>query len=335
MTWLNVLDETGVPYDRGAVLAMNEANQIKVTDDLLSGMMKFITDKYNQIDFGEIEKSVGDIRRFKYYSMLMENIDTLTNIYTSSSDAGAKKYIEVLTAMRAILNFLEDNRTMVSTLYKQGNGLVQITYTSLVSSCVCALGVLVNNTIRFVTTEKDTDCEVLFDEIPSTIKNIHIKNITNAANNLDTIYKVLTYFSTKKGNQLTNESVSLAAVVGGIAAGIGIIILITKLVVLIREIIYSIYHLRVKMSDMIKVQMYLLQTNIESLTSNGKNVKVIARQKKILGLLEGLLKKISVKVDSVNSLVTNEINSENNKLHIDRNSIVAQGADNINSSILL
>ena len=172
------LSETGISIDTGKFLCLSEASQIKVSDDILSKMFKFITDKYNSIDFSEIEKSGGDILKFKYRDMIVENNKTLANIYNASDDAGAQKYLDVINSVNRIIEHLTLNRMQYSTLYKMNNGVIQLIYTSLVSACLYSIGVLVSNTIRFVTTEKDTDCQVLYDEIPGTMKHIHMKKVS-------------------------------------------------------------------------------------------------------------------------------------------------------------
>lgn len=68
--YLKVLSETGIDVDRPLFRSLSEDAKFQVTDDVLTGMMKFITDKYNALDFGEIERSAGDIEKFKYKDML-------------------------------------------------------------------------------------------------------------------------------------------------------------------------------------------------------------------------------------------------------------------------
>ena len=331
-----VLLESGLlQSNRSKFIALDEANQVKVTEDTLSGMMKFITDKYNAIDFSEIEKSAGSIFKFKYIDLLNENLNLLSNVYRHDiEDSGAQKYIEVTNAMDGILSFLRGNDEAISRLYKAGNGVIQLMYTSLIAACIYGVGTLVNHTIRFVTTEKDTECEVLFDEIPNTIKHVHIKNIMTTYKNLDSFQQVVTYYS-KNQRKGMNESISLAAIAGAIAGGALIILAISKVLILIREIIYSVYCMRVSMTDMLKVQVYLIQTNMESLGMSKGNGKIIARQKKIVDLLNKLMNKISVKSDATNQLVDREIRKDNQKINLDQRDLFNKRGDEVEDSMIL
>lgn len=323
MNYQKVLTEAGIEVNHPGFRFLSEANQVQVTDEALTGMMKFITDKYNSLDFSEIEKSAGDITRFKYSGMILENVLTLENIYTNANDEGAKKYLDVVDAIRAIMTHLEERRESYITLYRSGNGVVQLLYTSLVAGCLYATGTLVCNTIRFVTTEKDTPCEVLYDEIPGTMKHVHIKNVVAAANDLRSVNQVLDAFTKPENRVRMNEAVTLSAGTIAVMSIAGIILLIPKIIVLIREIIYSIYYSRVKLAEMLELQQDLLKTNIESLEAGRGNKKVIARQKKIAQKLETWKNRVSLKMDSTEALKKTQERKENATLKVERNSPLA------------
>lgn len=332
--YLTVLQEAGISVDRMDFLRLDEAAQLKVTDDALTGLMKFISDKYNALDFAEIERSAGDIRKFKYADVLRENAATLNNIYQNSADPGAKKYVEVVNAIMQTVDFLDVNRNTISTLYKAGNGVIQLMYTSLVAAAIYATGTLVSNTIRFVTTDQNADCEVLFDEIPGTVRHVHIKNILAVQKDEKAFYRLLTEMS-KPGNRAPmTESITAGSVVTALAIAAGVVIIVPRILVLIREIIYSIYYSRVRMSEMLGVQIDLLRTNIESLEAGRGNRKVIARQKNIVTKLETWKNRIALKMDTTEALKRTQMNKENASLHIDRNSPLVSPDDNT-SGILL
>lgn len=318
--YLKVLSETGIDVDRPLFRSLSEDAKFQVTDDVLTGMMKFITDKYNALDFGEIERSAGDIEKFKYKDMLYENIETLSSIYSNASDTGATRYLEVCTAVRNVLNFLREYRNEFRTQYQAGNGMIQLLYTSLVAGCIYSVGILVSNTIRFVTTEQETDCQVLYDEIPGTIKHVHIKNILAASNDLATYEKLLRTYGQRGTQQAMHESIGAGAV-AAVVLGIGaVIMLIPRVLVMIREIIYSVYYTRVKVADMIAVQVDLINTNIESLEAGRGNKKVIAKQKRIVDKLVKWQNRIAVKVDTVNTMVAMQKKRENTSMRIEQNS---------------
>lgn len=332
-TYANFLIECGFEVNKSDFIFLDEANQVQITDEALTGMMKFITDKYNSIDFGEIEKTAGDYNRFKYAKMLETNLRTLRSIYevAAETDKGAEKYLEVITNCFSVIDLLLYKRNAFTTLYKSGNGIVQLLYTSLVSGLIYCIGILVSNTIRFVTTEKDTDCEVLFDEIPGTIRNCHIKNIQFAAKSRDDFVKYLDSCMNRLESRTVNESITLGATLVGIGIGL---YLLPKVIVLIREIIYSIYCTRTKISDMLAVQQDLIKTNIESLEAGRGDKKVIARQRRWAEWLEKWKNRFAMKADTVDNLKRAQMKKENAALRIDKNSPL-MNPDESTSGILL
>lgn len=183
-TIAKVLTETGIEADYFAIHRLDEASGLRVADTILADMFKFITDKYNSLNFQEIEQSSGDYTKFKYKGMLDENLVTLQKIYQASDDDAASKYLKVVTDMRTIINWLIRRRGDVSYLYKKRKGSVQMIYTSTVAAIIYTIAALVSNTIRCVTVDKDADMEVLFDEIPSAYKNVHLKNVTSIASSI-------------------------------------------------------------------------------------------------------------------------------------------------------
>lgn len=358
--YAKVLTECGYTVNRTDFIFMDEAAQVEVTNEALTGMMKFITNKYNSLDFSEIEKTAGDIGRFKYKQMLQSNLNTLETIYKASTDEGAKKYLEVTKSCNMILDHLQARRYDYSTLYKAGNGLIQLTYTSLVASVIYCVGTLVSNTIRFATTEINTPCEVLFDEIPGSIRHVHIRNAISGAKGIPNLNKILTEFMNLNKNKsaqmnegvgmvsisplLTKISASAAGKAAGafIATPVGKVILISAAVIILipwlinflRNVIYAVYNFRTKLSEELAVQADLVRTNIESLDARGGNAKVIARQRKWAESLEKWQKRIALKSDSTEALMQAEMKKENQQLQLDQNNPL-MNQDDSSDGILL
>lgn len=325
-----ILTEASLEVYRPEFICLSEEAQLQVTDDALTGMMKFITDKYNSLDFKEIEKSAGCIAKFKYRNMLEENAGMLLTVYNASPDPGAVKYAEVADAVIKVLDHLDEYQKDYMTQYQVGNGLIQLLYTSLVAGCLYCIGTLVSNTIRFVTTEQDTDCQVLFDEIPGTIKHVHIQNILSAKASIPEFEALLKTYRKQRPMKEAVETVAIGALITA-----GVIFMIPKILVLIREIIYSIYFYRVRISEMLGLQADLINTNIESLEAGRGNKKVIARQKKIVDKLTKWQNRIAVKTDIVNTAVLAQKKKENAALHIDKSSPIVQNPSSFNASDLM
>lgn len=334
------LMEAGVNVDRGYYAFLDEATKIQVTDQVMTEMFKFITDKYNSIDFSEIEKSAGDYKRFKYNQLIESNLQVLENVYRNSTQDGADKFLDTVKQMHELIEFLTTHREEFSYLYKNKVGIAQLIYTSMVSSIVYAVSALIAQTIRFITLEDDDDLSVVYDEMNNAAKNIHVKNIQHAVNSLDAIEKYLsTVYRDKKNRLATNESITWASIVAGISSPVGIavaaigatILLLPRIIPFIREVIYSIYYSRVNFAQAIGVQIELIRTNIESLETSGRGTKkIIAKQKNIVRRLEKLQNIVAVRTIDAQSMTSRKIKEENRSLNIDRNSALASnGTDGL------
>lgn len=301
-------------YYKARFTTLQESSKIIVSEAVMTEMFKFITDKYNSIDFREIEISGGDYPRFKYKSLIDDNIITLNNIYTASENPSEDivKYQKVLESVKTVEEFLTKRAADIKFLYGRKNGVIQLMYTSSVSAMIYSISALITNTLRFIT-DNDGIIEATFDEIPNSVRNVHIKNITNIADNIESFDKLVSEYMRVEKNGLT-ESITVGAFTTGVLAVGAILYLIPKIIIIIREIIYTIYYMRVSISDALKLQALLIQTNVESLSVSGGKKKVIAKQKKIAEALMHWSDKIAVKMDSASPSVKREIKKENKKL---------------------
>ena len=203
---VKTLKEAGIPADYYPISRLDEAKTMEVADSVLASMFKFITDKYNSLDFREIEQSAGDYMKFKYKKMLDSNLKTLEVIYTSTGDDSAKKYVDIVREIRDIEGWLIRRRSDISYLYKKRKGSIQMIYTSVVASIIYTVAALISNTIRYVTVDKNADLEVLFDEIPNAFKNIHIRNTRAIANSISEFDKFVNNMIEHEKKTLVNEA---------------------------------------------------------------------------------------------------------------------------------
>lgn len=324
------LVEAGVTVDIAHFMHLDEAARIQVTDKVMTDMFKFITDKYNSIDFSEIEKSAGDYKRFKYLQLVDENVQVLQSIYSANADKdGAKKFLGTLEDINTCSRFLIDNREQFMYLYRTNTGFAQLIYTCMVSSIVYSVSALVAQTIRFITLEDDDDLSIVYDEMNNAAKNIHVKNVSNAAKSIPNIKKYIDLAYQEKKASLS-ESITLASIVTAVSSNpavavasvaAAIILLIPRIIPFIREVIYSIYFSRVNIAQAIGIQVELIRTNIETLESSGRGTKkIIARQRSIANKLEKLQNIVAVRTLNAKPMMTREMSQENRRLNIPKNS---------------
>ena len=300
-------------------ILLNEAAQVQVTDEVMTSMFKMVSEKYTSIDFKEIEKSNGDLRKFKYLDLLKDNIQTLAQIYATHD---AKPYLEYVRKMETIINALTQVKVAedMSYLYMKGHGMLQMYYVSTVAALIYGTSALISMTIRFITNNDTDDVEVVFDEIPNPTKYVHLTNIDKAHALVQdgTLTKMLAEYR-KANTKSLNEAIIPIALSTPmiIAAAIpAILYLSTKIIPFIREVIYTVYFTRVKMETAIDLQVNLIKTNIESLETGRGSKKIIVRQKRVIKTLEKLKDMVMVKSDKANVEIKKQITKENRELKV-------------------
>lgn len=319
----DALNESGLQVPRTFTL-LSEAQQIAVGDETMTEMFKFVSSKYNSLDFSEIEKSNGNYMKFKYRQLLEENLQILKNIYSNYGNKAVESYV---LKIQYIHDYLSNSKHMkdFEYLYEKKNGIIQMYYISTVAAMMYGVSELIALTIRFISNSDDGDLDVYVDEIPNPQKYVHLKNIDTAHELIESskIDELIISFmgATKKS---INETVALPIAMAlpvAVALSVPVIIyLSTKIIPFIREVIYSIYFTRVKWDTIIGVQVSLLKTNIDSLERNQdrnpKKKRIIATQRKVVKSLEKLQNIVMLKSDQAKPMVNRTIEKENREIKI-------------------
>lgn len=304
--------------------ALNEAQAHFVNEQLLSKMFEAIGEKYNEIDFSEIEKCKGAFSKFKYKNLLVSNIELLSSLYLNG-DSVSETMTKYTKAAATIIDKLLQLEKSFVELYDEA--VIAVIFNTTVANLIYSTTLLISTTVRFLTVEKDADIEVLIDNLPNAEKYIFLKNLLK----LEKLYEkeIVQLFTEikKNGNKKLSETYSAANMNEAIMFTSTTVIVLTPIVILIlwkfipicREIIYAVYSMRISIENICAVQIELINTNIESLEervptnpkAKKKHMKVIARQKKVVEKLDSLKRFVAVKFDIADQSAKKEIAREN------------------------
>lgn len=324
--------------------ALNEASFTSLNEAILTKMFEAIGDKYNEIDFSEIEKSKGNFNKFKYKNLLVQNCELLNSLYAGNSDPSVRSMVEYTKHASYLLNRLSDLSSDFELLYSV-SAPVAIIYNTTVANLIYSITLLLSMTVRFVTVDKNSDIEVIIDTLPSADKHLFIANLPKLAKAYEKdVPKLLedTKANMKKNisesydpNTVVMNELSTAVTIGIIAAGS--ILVLTKLVFVIREVIYSIYNARISIENALEYQIDLLSANIEMLEDDiqtaskdhkKKYTKVVAKQRRIVEKMDKIKRVVSIKFDVASNGARKEIARENRQLNIDtRNKVVSYDSE--------
>ena len=274
---------------RLTLLSVNEADQNSVMQALAVKLYSHIVEKVDNIDFGTIPNSRGNIRTIENFAQMNDCIDILTQILQSYR----QPTIEVDTVAIAISNIV-DRTEIFTRSYKLNIEFPIVIYNTIVLSIVSALSLLISTHIEFIKTPNNQGYDIAFNKSGRTNSKNKLlfdtlKNFNNMCSNgeLDKILKfaIDSSIHSKRESAISNgeltpmkefnfdfiaHGVRKAASAFGTSNVVGwfktafdflvtnpigititVIVSIIALIKLIRGAIYYFYYFRTKLSDML------------------------------------------------------------------------------------
>ena len=309
MKYFDITDD----MTRNVLLSVNETDQNVVMSYLASKLYQHIVDKVDEIDFGTIPLSKGDITKIDNYDKLLDCVNIITEVlqnYNQSTES-------IDTVSTAIQNMV-DRTELFTKAYKLNVEMPIIIYNTITLSIISSVSFMISTCIEFIKLDDDKGIEIAIEKtaINKTRDNILFTDLKKfnkvcASGDFD---KAMNYImmNTPKTKNLIGGGAMFALGASGVAATLAIILLIIPI---IRELIFLFYYSRTKVAEYFDAQASLLilnAYNIENnLTRDKKNKKEIAnKQKKIADKFKKLANTIRVN----NKVAESETKKETKKL---------------------
>lgn len=304
---------------RKAVIAMNEADQNSVLTALTSKLYDNIVSKVDDIDYGEIPATKGDITKLSNYSRLVECVALLKNILKEfKQDTKPVDEIEV-----AMSNIATHKDTFMKA-YKFDCELPIIMYNNTVLSIISAVSYMIATSIEFMKTPNQDNFQITLDKIA------YAKTKNNMVyNNLKRFNKCVKSgeFDKAMNHILQNRVKGLgeAAAIGTFAAVggvVGLIAIITHIIPILREMVFFFYYTRMRVSDFFDIQADLLQMNAYNVENDPnkdeeQKERIVSKQLKIVELFRKIANKISFTGKKAEVETTKEITASAKKMKLD------------------
>lgn len=277
---------------RDIVLALNEQDQDTVLLSLTGKLYKMIVDKVDQIDFGDIPDTKGDITLLPGYDKITESIDTIHGILQQY-----KQPTDSIDVIQNALSNLINHKDLFKRGYIANIEIIMVTYCEIALAIINSISYMIAATVDYIKNPSSEGYQISLDR-------------TGMARSKDSlVYSNLIKFNTAcSQNQLENAfeplikarvknftGAELAIVAGGFAiAGI-----LLNILPILRELTFFFYDLRVRVSDYFNLQADLLEMNVTAIKNNEINTlddksKVIKRQEAIATMFRNLANKICI-----------------------------------------
>lgn len=298
---------------RNVLLSVNEADQNVVMKSLSDKLYKHIVDKVDDIDFGTIPLSKGDITKIDNYEQLCDCINIMGDIL----EQYRQDITPVQTVSLALQNMI-DRTDLFTKAYKLNVEMPIIIYNTITMAIVSSVSFLISSCIEFIKLGSDQGYDIALNSVglKKTRECVLFKDLekfNNICNNGD-FDKAMEYVISKNAEK-NFTGFGMAFGVSSVAIILGILI---SIIPIIRELIFIFYWSRVKVSDYFEAQANLLIMNAYNIENNlsteDKSKKEIAnKQRKIADMFKKISNTIKVNVVTGEKKAQNEINKLDSK----------------------
>lgn len=304
---------------RKAVKVMNEAEQNSVLTALTSKLYDNIVSKVDDIDYGEIPSTKGDITKLSNYSRLVECVELLKKILKEfRQDTKPIDEIEV-----AISNISTHKDTFMKA-YKFNCELPIIMYNNAVLSVITAVSYMIATSIEFMKTPNQDNFQITLDKVAyaKTKSNILYNNLKkfNSSVKSGEFDKAMNHILQNRIKRLDEAAAAITAfaAIGGV---VGVIAIITHIIPILREMVFFFYYTRMRVSDFFDIQADLLQMNAYNLENNDtksedEKERIVSKQLKIVELFRKAANKISFTGKKAEVDSTKEITASSKKMKL-------------------
>lgn len=311
---------------RKAVIAMNEADQGAILTALTSKLYDNIVSKVDDIDYGEIPMSKGDVTKLSNYEKIRECIELLKNILKEfkQDDAPVEEISKALSNVSA-------NKDIFTRGFKFNCELPIIMYNNTVLAIITGVSYMIATCIEFMKTPNQDTFQITLDKVAyaKTKNNMLYNNLKRFNKSCDS-----GDFQKAMEHVLQNRIKGLgeAAAIGTFiatwagkavaAAGIaGIIAIITHIIPILREMVFFFYYTRMRVSDFFDIQADLLQMNAYNVENDPnkdekQKERIVSKQLKIVELFRKIANKISFTGRKAEVEATKEITNTSKKMKL-------------------
>ena len=296
---------------RAVLLSVNEADQNAVMTSLANKLYQHIVDKVDDIDFGTIPLSKGDVTKIDNYDQLTDCINIIAEILQQYNQ-NTESIETIATALQNII----DRTDMFTKAYKLNIEMPIIIYNTMVLSVVSSVSYMISACIEFIKAGDNQGFQIALDKaaLSKAMNNVLFKDLArfNKICGSGEFDKAMNYVINQNTKNLTGWDMYN---IGSVAMILGILLLIIPL---IRELIFFFYYSRCKVADYFEAQASLLTMNAynieNNLTRGDKEKKEIAnKQKKIADKFKKIAEAIKIKNKTGEAKSQNDIKKLDSK----------------------
>lgn len=265
---------------RVTLLAMNENEQSSAIQSLTVKLYENIVDKVDDIDFGEIPMSKGDIDKFEQTPKIEQCLRIMSDLITEY-----KQSTGVIDIVRDSIVNLRHHKELFTRAFLYKSEVPIVFYDTIVLSIVSATSLLIATCVDYIKQPGTDDYALVFDKVQAvrTKSSLLFDNLVkfNESCKNGTIKKSFEALidSNRKGF-LGGMEIGMVAMVGATIA------IAFNIIPIMRELIFFFYFTKMRMSRFCELQADLLTINANTIeqkdiTTDAKVSDVRKKQLKV------------------------------------------------------
>lgn len=309
---------------RKAVLKLNEAEQGGVLTALTSKLYDHIISKVDDIDYGDIPGTKGDITELPNYEKLNECVMLLRDILKEyKQDTGPID--EIATAISNV----STRKSMFEKAFKYNVELPIVMYNNAVLTIISAVSYMIATTIEFMKTPNRDSFQITLDKVAfaKTKNNMLYQNLKKFNKSCEkgdmdkAMNHVLEHRINKLAESVLGEAAATIGAIGIAGAVVAGILVVLNIIPILREMVFFFYYSRMRVSDFFDIQADLLQMNAYNVENNSAKTnedkeRIVNKQLKIVELFRKIANKISFTGRKAEVESTKEIANSSKKMKI-------------------
>lgn len=247
---------------RKTLISVNEADQNRILLALTSKLYDNIVNKVDDIDYGSIPNTKGDITKLENFDKLSECVEVMHQILSEY-----KQDTKPVDIVAEALGNIKIRKELFEKAFRYNIEIGMIIYSTVSLSIISSISFLIATCIEFIKSPSQDDFKVSLDNVSlaRTKQNLLFNNLEkfNKICNTKELDKCLDF-------AIKNNVKGLIGVddAGFIVTGIALVSIVLNILPIIRELIFFFYYSRVRVSDYFDIQADLLQMSAYALKNN-------------------------------------------------------------------
>lgn len=257
-----------------ALFQLNEAEQNQLLVSLTNKLYGLIVDKVDEVDFGEIPNTRGNITKLSKYKQMIECLNVLERIFEQY-----KEKTEPIKVIRNAIDNIDNNADIFSQCFMGNISMGIVMYNTMTLSCVQAISYMIAVCIDYVKLPNKEGLSIVMDKTGVAKVKEHL------------LYENLVKFndSCRQGDvenclrpliRARAKNFAAAAFLG-IKAVLVIGAVVLALIPIMRDLVYFFFAMKQRISVYFDIQADLLEMNAQELKDN-PNIKTDADKKTVI-----------------------------------------------------